>query len=301
MLTFELLKLPRVILIGKRICDENWGYNSHVIQNYELIFVFKGVLNITLDGNVFSAKPGDCILLKHKQIFSAGADPLNPCKYYIVHFIIDEETEEISNTDAINQINDFVKDYNGMDNDDVFSLPQLDFKRVYLLAKYSLSTNKEDFFNILEKAIQEKSHLALSGETLISLYLSEILFMLSRLSFKSINKNIFLIEDHTAPKIVQEIIFYIHDNYMHQIELKNLIEVTGVSEQFLIRIFKKHTGKTPIQYINLYRIKESKKLLKYTSLSIKEICFEVGFENPYYFSRVFKKLEGKTPSQFRDY
>jgi len=299
MITFEIIKLPRVILMGKRICDENWGYNSHVVQNYELIFVFQGILNISLDGNSFSAKAGDCILLKHKQIFSSGTDQDNPCKYYIIHFIIEEKIDDISFGEAVNQINDFVKDCN-IDDEDVFSMPQIEFKRIYLLEKYNLSLNKEEFFNILERAISEKSHLALSGDALISLYLSEILFMLSRLTFTSNEKNIFLIEDHSAPKMVQEIIFYIHDNFMHHIELKSLAELTGVSHQFLIRLFKKATGKTPIEYINLYRIKESKKLLKYTSLSIKEICFEVGFENPYYFSRVFKKLEGNTPSRFRE-
>jgi two-component system response regulator YesN len=42
-------------------------------------------------------------------------------------------------------------------------------------------------------------------------------------------------------------------------------------------------------------------MIKDGSLSIKEICFEVGYNDPNYFSRVFKKTTGLSPSDYREY
>jgi YesN/AraC family two-component response regulator len=49
----------------------------------------------------------------------------------------------------------------------------------------------------------------------------------------------------------------------------------------------------------MFRVSRAKDMLKYTPLSIKEISYEIGIQNPFYFCRLFKKIEGMTPSEFR--
>jgi AraC-like DNA-binding protein len=55
----------------------------------------------------------------------------------------------------------------------------------------------------------------------------------------------------------------------------------------------------PLEYLQLKRIEESKKLLRQTNESIKEISQKVGFTYEVSFIRVFKKFEGVTPGIFR--
>lgn len=71
------------------------------------------------------------------------------------------------------------------------------------------------------------------------------------------------------------------------------------SEVNLRRRIKALTGKTPLQHFHEKVHVESKKLLINSEKSIKEIAFELGFENESYFSKQFKKNEGITASRFR--
>ena len=47
-------------------------------------------------------------------------------------------------------------------------------------------------------------------------------------------------------------------------------------------------------------MEKAKQLLNNKELSVKEICLEVGYNDPNYFSRLFKKQEGITPTDFRE-
>lgn len=62
-----------------------------------------------------------------------------------------------------------------------------------------------------------------------------------------------------------------------------------LSSKYLSDLLKQETGKTALELIHLYMISEAKNMLVAGSLSISEIAYRLGFENPPYFSRLFKK------------
>lgn len=73
----------------------------------------------------------------------------------------------------------------------------------------------------------------------------------------------------------------------------------GLSPRKLGDIVKLYTGKNVCDVIDDRLIAEAKRLLLFSNFTIKEIAFELGFEEHSYFTKVFKKLAGKTPSDFR--
>lgn len=75
----------------------------------------------------------------------------------------------------------------------------------------------------------------------------------------------------------------------------DLAKITCMSYSKFRKIFKEYTGFTPSQYIQEVRINIAKEMLTNTSKSIKEISYELGFENKDYFHTVFKKVVGTTP------
>jgi AraC family transcriptional activator of pobA len=73
----------------------------------------------------------------------------------------------------------------------------------------------------------------------------------------------------------------------------------GVSVDYLNYSMKSATGKPASEVIQQQVIIETKRLLFFSELTVKEICYEIGFEDPAYFNRLFKKLTGMTPLSFR--
>ncbi len=74
----------------------------------------------------------------------------------------------------------------------------------------------------------------------------------------------------------------------------------NVSSKYLSDLLKQETGKTAIELIHLYVISEAKNLLLAGELGISEIAYQLGFDNPPYFSRLFKKEVGMSPKEYRN-
>ena len=63
---------------------------------------------------------------------------------------------------------------------------------------------------------------------------------------------------------------------------------------------KIHTGKTAQNVIYGLITSEAKRLLTYEKLSVKAVAFELGFNDPFYFSNFFKKHSGISPKAYKD-
>ena len=73
----------------------------------------------------------------------------------------------------------------------------------------------------------------------------------------------------------------------------------GVSDKTLNTISKKYYSDTPANFIHKTRILEAKRLLSNTTLTKKEIAYQLGFEQPTYFTKYFKKHTSFTPKEFQ--
>jgi AraC family transcriptional activator of pobA len=71
------------------------------------------------------------------------------------------------------------------------------------------------------------------------------------------------------------------------------------SPKTLSNIFALYNRKTPVQMIQERIIIEAKRLLNYTDRSVKQITYELGFEDPAYFSNFFKRNTSVSPIEFR--
>lgn len=72
-----------------------------------------------------------------------------------------------------------------------------------------------------------------------------------------------------------------------------------LSPGYLSDVLKYETGKTAIELIHIHLISEAKKLLQEAEMSVSEISYLLGFENPPYFSRLFKREVGISPNEFK--
>ncbi|MGI6050213.1 MAG: response regulator [Acetivibrionales bacterium] len=93
---------------------------------------------------------------------------------------------------------------------------------------------------------------------------------------------------------------YIANNYNKDISLDSVATYVDKSPYYFSKLFKDETGENFIDYLTNIRIEKAKEMLSNKELSIKEICINVGYSDPNYFSRTFKKCIGITPSEYRE-
>lgn len=98
---------------------------------------------------------------------------------------------------------------------------------------------------------------------------------------------------------IQKAVGFIVENYRNNISVSDIADFLGVSCSYLSRIFKAEMGKSPLEYINEYRIEMSKKLLKSNDYTLTKISSIVGYNDVHSFIRFFKKYEALTPSEYR--
>jgi AraC-like DNA-binding protein len=102
-----------------------------------------------------------------------------------------------------------------------------------------------------------------------------------------------------AQRLVRIAMAYIHENYAEPLSRREIARHIGITEDHLTFCFRQEVGTTPIEYLQRYRINQSKRLLKETEHTITEIALNVGFSDSGYFSRIFRRETGMTPEAFR--
>jgi AraC-like DNA-binding protein len=94
-------------------------------------------------------------------------------------------------------------------------------------------------------------------------------------------------------------LLYIHQNIDRNITTEDLAQMSFITKDHYIRLFKKEAGYTPIGYIHRKKIEKAQLMLVTENLIVKEVAYRLSFENISYFNRIFKKLTGTTPLKYR--
>jgi AraC-like DNA-binding protein len=98
---------------------------------------------------------------------------------------------------------------------------------------------------------------------------------------------------------IQAVIEYMIAHQYEEIDLKQLCEMVEISFSSLRRLFKKHTGKAPSNFIKDMKMMSAARRLLGTDDRISKIAYDLGFDNPNYFTRMFKNNFGISPLQYR--
>lgn len=126
--------------------------------------------------------------------------------------------------------------------------------------------------------------------------------LLEVLIIKLIRKTNFAFEVTPSVKISKECLKlkrYIESNYTQDITLDNLAEISHLNKYYLVHVFNKYCGCSPINYLCQVRIHVSKELLESTDYSITEVAQSSGFSSQSYFAQCFQKSCHMSASAYR--
>jgi len=98
---------------------------------------------------------------------------------------------------------------------------------------------------------------------------------------------------------VRQLILHMAANYRRTISLPQMAALVNLSTSRVTHLFTRDTGIGPVAFLRSLRMRKASRLLRETSLSIKEIMHLSGFNDASHFVRDFEQRFGLTPSEYR--
>lgn len=253
---------------------------AHWHNSFELIEVVEGKFYCNVDGSEFLINKGNICIINRGRLHHIYTEDHNAFKC--------RKKTIIFNPDY------FIKDQNIYEK---YILPLLE-KDAFAHIQFNIKKGIGLDINTLMKEIE-----ALEDEKPIGYELEEysLIYKVIRylyLAYQSSNQSIHTTYDANV-QIQRNMTSFIHEHFNSKIGLEDIAEAGQVSKSTCIRLFHKYTGKSPIDFLNSYRIQMSAEKLVATSEQITEIAYACGFGQPSYFNRLFLKEYNMTPNQYR--
>ncbi|MBQ8111323.1 MAG: helix-turn-helix transcriptional regulator [Clostridia bacterium] len=92
---------------------------------------------------------------------------------------------------------------------------------------------------------------------------------------------------------------YIETHYSQAISLETLARLTGMSPKYFCRFFRTIVHRSPIDYVNYYRVECASHFLSSGDMTVAEIAQHCGYNDSSFFIKQFRKYKGLTPKQYR--
>lgn len=96
-----------------------------------------------------------------------------------------------------------------------------------------------------------------------------------------------------------KILPYLEENLTKPLTVAELADLAALNPEYLMRVFKKETGLSILDYVQEKKIAEARKMLTHTSWPVEVIAERLGYGTPSYFYKCFKRHEGITPREYR--
>ena len=253
---------------------------AHWHNSFELIEVVEGKFFCNVDGSEFLINKGNICIINRGRLHHIYTEDHNAFKC--------RKKTIIFNPDY------FIKDENIYEK---YILPLLE-KDAFTHIQFNIKKVIGLDINALMKEIE-----ALEDEKPIGYELEEysLIYKVIRylyLAYQSSKQSIHTTYDANV-QIQRNMTSFIHEHFNSKIGLEDIAEAGQVSKSTCIRLFHKYTGKSPVDFLNNYRLQMSAEKLVTTSEQITEIAYACGFGQPSYFNRLFLKEYNMTPNQYR--
>jgi len=245
----------------------------HRKDHYLIVFIRKGGARQWIDMSSY--------VLKDNTVYFAGPN----------NIIVKEDTRQLWSTGI------------------AFSKEFLSLQENAALSKLPLLLNPKNRHELLLKDndvvfvedVISKINIEYTGKTewqqrMLSAYLTLLLTYLSRLYDEQFAESI-------VPKermLLKNFQIKVDEYYRDYREVNDYASLLNISAGHLSDVIKAQSGKPAIKHIHDRIVLEARRLLFHSTLSLKEIAFDLGFADPSYFNRFFKRETDVTPAEYRE-
>jgi len=281
-LKFMIPPIPQFVTAGHEVWKTGDQHYKRTFGLYDLLLVKRGMLYMTENDSAYAVGPGMLLVLEADQPHWGHLPCDEDTEIYWVHIMHEPRAvhilqEEIPWSARITK---------GTDSDQA----PVSLQPLYI-PKYA----RVDM-DLLQSVLDQLNdiHNRLNGGNAIQLHL-----LLTELF--AVLQTECAMERPLEPsgRLGQAAAHYLKERWSQPFDSADMEERLHFQFDYITRCLKKHTGKTPLQYVLHLRLEEAKKLLSGSGLTIPEIAEQIGIPDPNYMTRLFSRKVGLTPGAYR--
>lgn len=256
----------------------------HIHTSVEILYILQGDFKIIADSSEYYVQPGDTVLFRSNTIHHVYSTKNGLSKYLVLKlkpsFILDLSSEETGNTYLLN-----------------LALQPQNSKIVWTKEECERGPIATSMHRLMEEA--EKA--AYGCDIAIKICAAEIILSMLRDIGTLVDKGVPTSErNENLIRQIYDATVFINQHFSDDITAEECSRHVHMSYSYFSRSFKRLTGQTFTDYLNVTRINRAEKALASSKKSITEIAADCGFNNVSYFISKFKDKKGFTPSAYRD-
>lgn len=233
-------------------------------EQHILIYCIAGLGWISVNGERFEVSPNQYFIIPKNTPHSYGSDNQKPWSIYWIHFLGNHSEE---------------------------------FSRLTKNPKTIFPSNIDRIENRIElfEEMLQNLEMGFSKENIQYVNICLLHFLASFKFLEQYRQ----IRKRDMSDVIEKSIRYMKKRLSENLSLTHLHQNVNLSQSQYSLLFKKKTGKSPLDYLIQLRIQKACLLLDNTNLKVKEIADQVGYADAYYFSRIFTKIIGISPREYR--
>jgi AraC-like DNA-binding protein len=243
------------------------------IETYAIFWIKEGKGTYNIDFEQYSFDGNVLFFLSPGQVFSVDSEKIKEA--YRINFVKDFYCIQTHDTEVA---------CNGILFNNIYETP--------FVSPCKKDTQKLDF--ILENLVEEFSNNATAQYDMLQTYLKQFIILAVRIQSENHQ-----IKENLESKLFKDFSVLVEMNFKKMHSVTEYANRLGVSPKSLTKNFQKIGTSTPSDFIKNRIILEAKRQILYSTDAVKQIAFNLGFNDPAYFSRFFTKSTLKSPLQFK--
>lgn len=268
------------ITIHKRYTEKNHEHDHviHMNDSYELYMLLEGEASISIDGQMYSVKPYDILLITNKELHRVFVN--SRYDYERIYIYFDADYFRRFRSKNYNPLAAFDHRTGGVGNK-IFS---------DMVRKYKIDENLMQLYKMSKSDMPER-------EVLMTSVFLKMLVDLNQAHSECAVKMADKEDNPNYNEKINEVIRYISENLNNKVSLDELANKFYLSKYYLCHEFKRITGFSVFDYIRYKKMLAAKRKLQ-TGQPINEVWCELGYEDYSNFYRNFKKATGMSPKEY---
>lgn len=251
----------------------NYVMEEHWHDDVELVISLSGHMIYNVNGQLVRISEGEGIFINSRRLHSAFSEDMTECRYIVILF----HPMILCTAKQLEQ---------------EIVLPVLNSSLDFIHLKQAVTWENEIIRYVHLIAERKDENVA------VLTAIGSLHFIWSEIVRHSDIKLV-TVKNDTQLSILKTMISFVHEYYPKKMTLTEIAKAGCVSKRTCENLFLKYVHKTPIAFLNDYRLRKSIELMQNTNMTILEISLACGFSGASYYAECFRRSFGKSPTEYR--